>query len=441
MVQEFQESKTSSLWSQKEKTHYGKMAFFTWLITALFYSFQFFLRAAPNSLQDQLMKEFSLNSVQFGLFASAYYWSYSLLQIPVGTALDILGPKKMLRIGTTVCVLGAVIFGLSSNFPMALFGRFLLGAGAAVSFIGSVRMNTIWISSTFLAFAIGSLTAVGKILGGAASVRYLKDIIHSMDNWHQAVLMLCGIGGFLVLLLWIFLKNGPEDNFEPNIKTFSPKAIGQELLSVIKEPMLWIVGFYGYALYLSLSVMGDTYSTGFFMKRLMVDKEIASGISSWILLGSAAGAPFLSFVSDSIQRRKPILIFSSLGVVTLASFLFYGPLLSLNAMRIMTFLFGFCAGGQALIFAIAVESVGLRRAGMALGLVNCLLMLGGAMHNPLVGQLLSLVGEKVESNGIAIYTLENYQWAFSSVYVMFIVAVVLSFFMKETHSKNRKTTA
>lgn len=419
---------------------YGKMAFFTWLVTSLFYAFQFFLRSAPNSLQEQLMKDFAIDSAAFGLFSSAYYWSYSFLQIPVGAALDLLGPKKMLRFGTSVCVLGAIIFALSPNFSIAILGRFLLGAGAAVSFIGSVRMNTLWVTGSYLAFAIGSLTAMGKILGGAASVRYLKDIIALMPNWHQAVLLLCAIGAFFVVMLWIFAKNGPEDHFEPNIKHFSMKNIGQELFGVIREPMLWKVGLYGYALYLSLSVIGDTYSTGFFSQRLGVSKDVACGISSWILLGSAAGAPFLSFLSDFIKRRKPILMVSSFFVVVLAYFVFYGPSCSIATMKILTFLFGFFAGGQALIFAIAVESVGIRRAGMALGLVNCLLMFGGAMHNPLVGFILKKFWTGETLNDIPLYHLSNYQLAFLSVYVMFILAFLLSFFMKESHQKRQQNS-
>ncbi|HEV2659566.1 MAG TPA: MFS transporter, partial [Ktedonobacteraceae bacterium] len=42
-----------------------------------------------------LIKEFHLSNADIGIILSSYLWSYTLLQIPVGTMLDRIGVKWM----------------------------------------------------------------------------------------------------------------------------------------------------------------------------------------------------------------------------------------------------------------------------------------------------------------------------------------------------------
>lgn len=412
---------------------------FMWLITSLFYSFQFFLRSAPNPLAEVLKQEFMIDAKGFGFLCSAYYISYAFLQIPLGIALDIWGPKKILRIGTILCVMGGLLFGFSTSFGMAVVGRFLIGTGAAVSFIGSIRMNSLWFSSAYLAFAVGLLSAMGKLAGGAAANAFLPKLIKAMPSWHMAIGLLCAIGGILTILVWIFVKNGPQDHFVSSMKKINFKVLGGEILRVAQLPIVWAMGFYGYSLYLTLSVFGDSYSTGFLRKVMPLSDEGLGNLSSLVMVGSAFGAATLSYLSDRFKQRLLFLRVSASMTLILSSLVFFVTGHSLIVMQMLLFSWGFFSGGQILIFVVSAESSPKGLSGMATGLTNALLMAGGAFHNPLFGYLLEFFRKgKTDLNGLPLYAIEDYQRSFLSFTFCFIVAFVISFLIKESHPSSQK---
>ena len=408
-------------------------ACFTWLLTSLFYSFQFFLRSSPNAMSTTLMDHFSIGIQDLGLFSAMYYIPYSFLQVPVGIALDVWGPKRILRIGTLVCIAGALLFPFSPTFTWALLARFLIGAGAAASFIGSIRMNSLWFSPQYLAFSIGLLSAVGK-LGSSMSNKWLPQVLKSGYDWQWVIISLCAVGGALSLFIWMFVKNGPKDVFQGVSHSPSWSMIGKETLGVLKSPMVWAMGIYGYSMYLVLSVFSDTYSINFLISRLNISKECAGNLSFWVPVGSAIGASLISFLSDYFQQRRLFLSICSCATLAISSLIFYGPALSTFKMGGLLFLLGIASSGQILIFAIVAESFSSRLTGISIGVTNALLMLGGAIHNPLVGHLLTF---KSQGNKDYVYGMSDYRLAFSSLTLCFILASVISFFVKETHpSKN-----
>lgn len=415
-----------------------------WLMTSLFYSFQFFLRSAPNSLADGLKHEFNIDGTQFGVLCSAYYISYSLLQIPLGIALDIWGPKKILRGGTVLCVFGGVLFGLSTSYPMAVLGRFMIGAGAAVSFIGSIRMNGLWISSAYLAFAVGLLSAMGKLAGGAAANAFLPTLIKAMPSWHWVIFLLCGIGAILTVLIWIFAKNGPSDHFVSSIKKINIKDLGQQILSVARLPVVWGMGFFGYSLYLTLAVFGDNYSSSFLKQSMNLTEASTINVgymASLIMIGSAAGAAMISYLSDRFKRRLFFLRLSAAMTLIFSSLVIFLHGLTPNVICVLLFFWGFFSGGQILIFIVSAESAPKGLSGMAIGMTNSILMLGGALQNPIVGWLLTRSSGKTQVDGPILYALQDYQYALSSLTVCFVIALIISFLIKESHPSVAKISS
>ena len=400
----------------------------TWMICSLFYSFQFFLRSSPNAMGPSLMAHFSIGIEEISWFSAMYFVSYSLLQVPLGVALDVWGPKSTLRIGTIICTGGAVLFVLSPTFGCALLARMLIGMGAAASFIGSIRMSTLWFSPQYLAFSIGLLSAVGK-MGSALALKVLPYLLEYGYSWQWVIGLLCVVGTVLTFFVWVFLKNGPQDVFRGVSSTPSWSIIRQESWSVLKKPIVWAMGIYGYSMYLVLSVLSDTYSIGFLSSSLNISKEYAGSLCSWAPIGSAIGASLISFLSDHFKQRKLFLRICSCMTLLISSWIFYGPALPATIVGVLFFILGVVSSGQILIFAIVAESFPSRLTGISIGITNALLMLGGAIHNPLVGDILTLRSGKLGGEP----QLMDYRLAFSTLTVCFLLASIISFFSKETH--------
>lgn len=409
----------------------GRMAWMTWLITSLFYAFQFFLRSSPNAMSDQLMATFQIDAQMLGIFTAVYYWMYASLQIPIGILLDVWGPKRLLRLGTTLCVFGAVVFSFAPTLAIALGGRALIGAGAAVSFIGSIRMNTLWFPPAQMAFIIGLLSSMGKC-GGALANACLPWLISTMGSWQVVLATLCGLGTVAMILIWIFVKNGPQDTFVSAVPNFA--TLKREFTGVALSSLIWKVGIYGYAMYLTLSVFSDTYSIAFLKQLLDIPTETAGNMASLVPLGSCLGAAIISYTSDYVKKRLIFLRISAFLTFACSSFIFFFPSPPTSLIAIALFLFGFFSGGQILVYAVATEGMPPYLAGMATGMVNAILMLGGSLHNPLVGTIIKgLWNGSYTATHAPLYTLSNYRWGLASLSVFFFIAVLLAFYIPETH--------
>jgi ACS family D-galactonate transporter-like MFS transporter len=92
----------------------------------------------------QIQAAFQLTPVDMGLLFSAFAWSYSLLQIPVGMVLDRFGPMRVGRWGAFLWGLASTITAFSSGFAGIFAARVLLGIAEAPAFPVSAKATGYW---------------------------------------------------------------------------------------------------------------------------------------------------------------------------------------------------------------------------------------------------------------------------------------------------------
>ena len=102
---------------------------------ALFLAFAFayflsaLLRAVTATLAPAFSAELGLRAGELGLLAGAYFLGFASMQLPLGTALDRYGPKRVL-----LCLLGVASaacagFAVAICFAALFVSRALIGAG------------------------------------------------------------------------------------------------------------------------------------------------------------------------------------------------------------------------------------------------------------------------------------------------------------------------
>ena len=98
-----------------------------WLIwsfgPALFF-YAFFQRVAPSIMIDPLMRDLNIQGAVLGNLSAFYFYSYALMQIPVGLLMNRFGPRRLMTFGAGVCALGTLLFAMSHSLPMAYAGTF-----------------------------------------------------------------------------------------------------------------------------------------------------------------------------------------------------------------------------------------------------------------------------------------------------------------------------
>ena len=104
--------------------------YFICLLIFLCYVLVFFHRLCPAVLALDIQASFGLTGTLLGVFSSAYFYSYAIMQLPTGLMADSWGPRKTVSVFFVIAGIGSVVMGISSNLSTAILGRVLVGLGS-----------------------------------------------------------------------------------------------------------------------------------------------------------------------------------------------------------------------------------------------------------------------------------------------------------------------
>jgi MFS family permease len=86
------------------------------------------------------MHDFTAGGTMVGLLSAAYFYTYAGLMIPAGVLVDALGVRRVVSAGGAVMGLGALAMAAAPSEPLLFAGRLAVGAGAAVTFVGALKI-------------------------------------------------------------------------------------------------------------------------------------------------------------------------------------------------------------------------------------------------------------------------------------------------------------
>src|SRR4051794_19937614 len=107
----------------------------SWLLAALYYFYQYFIRSAPGVMMPQLSAAYGLDAVGVASLIGLFYYGYAPFNLIAGSALDRFGVKAVIPAGALAAAAGALLFA-SGNSAAANVGRLLQGAGGAFALVG-----------------------------------------------------------------------------------------------------------------------------------------------------------------------------------------------------------------------------------------------------------------------------------------------------------------
>lgn len=406
-------------------------AWLIWVIAAVFYSYEFFLRISPGVMTNNLMASFRIDATAVGLLSGFYYYAYASMQIPVGILLDTFGIRRLLTIAAIFVAFGCYLFANSNQFWQAELGRVLMGIGSAFSFIGVLKLATNWFAEEYFAMVIGltnTLGVLGAIGGEAPLANFVKSI-----GWRQSMFVAMTVGIVIALLIFFFVRDYPRH---------APKGIRQDhdhakhfwsgLVRILTSREAWLAAIVGGLMVAPVSAFTELWSVPFLQLAHHLSKTDAALIASFMFIGIAIGGPTHGFISGKLGRRKPIIWCGALGALICLSAAIYLSISSVIVLSGILFLFGFFTSSMLLCFAINSESQPTWATGVAVGFTNMMVMAGGTIFQPLVGHMLDDSWRGKLFHGARIYSVADYRHALSLLIGCLIVALVVIPLMKET---------
>lgn len=403
-------------------------------IGALFYCFEYLLRITPSVMTTELMQHYDISAAAFGNLVAFYYYAYTPMQLPVGVLMDRFGPRRLLTFACLCCTLGSYLFASGNLIWMAGLGRFLVGFGSAFAFVGALKLATIWLPAERFALISGLTTTLGMV-GAMFGELFLTGFVKA-TGWQQTVHM-TGVIGIVIMLLILFVLRDKESEAGKEVAKhlLQWRELGLGLVNVLKKPQIWINGLIGSFLYLPTSAFAELWGVPFFEQTYHFSAERAAATSSMIFLGWAIGGPLAGLLSDKLKRRKFPILAGALIAALISFFVIYFPKAVAPHIDLLLVAFGIVSSVEVIIFAVGRENCAERFSGTAIATTNMLIMLSGALFQPLIGVFLDYHWDGRIVDHLHVYSSGDYQYAMAVIPLGLLFAFILGLFLKETHAK------
>jgi MFS family permease len=410
-----------------------------WLIAAVFFLYEFFLRTFIGTLAHQIIQDLNLNPETFTLLGAAYYLMYGLMQVPVGIVTDRFGIKKVLTFAIVTCTISAFLFASSTHFTSAFISRILMGFGSSFAFVCLLVITLTWFPHRYFGVLIGLAQFIGTMGPLLAGGPFIFFVMQLNGNWRLAIMIIGIVGLSLTVLSLIFVKNKAHLNKRSLIILKRDGPISNVLKRLVRNKQVWYISLYSACIYFPMALLGALWGTNYLQTRGL-SQHIAADIISIGWLGYAIGCPVLGALSDFMRRRKFALIFPALLATIVTPLITYVTFKFNFAYGFLFFMLGLAAAGQSVGFAIIAEHVSLKARATALGLNNSMILLFSTVF-PLVASY--FIHHTATTNQLPQQVLapSNFFIGFSIMPILCCIASILSiFFIKETYCRPQKTT-
>jgi len=411
-------------------------------LLAVSYMLVFFHRMVPAAVASDLMAAFGTSAAALGSLAAMYYYVYTAMQIPSGVLADTLGPRISVTLGSLVAGGGSILLGVAPDLTTASVGRFLVGLGVSVVFVGLMRSNAIWFSER----QYGRISGLTLLLGNLGSILAAAPLVWLMGffTWREVFIGIGVVSIAMALLTWLMVRNRPQDLGFPSVRAMEglddhephQGDIWRALRRVYGNRTAW-PGFW-----VNFGVTGNMFSfVGLWGVPLLRDvhdlsRADASSYTTVSLISFALGCLLMGWFSDHLGRRKPVIVTAALVSALAWLALLTTPWAPGWSAYLAYGFIGLAASGFIVTYGAAKEVCEPASAGMAISLVNTGLFLGAAIMQPTFGWIMDQTWDGTLVEGVRTYAWVDYQNALWLSFAFAVLALVAALRVRETYCRN-----
>jgi len=395
-----------------------------WLLTAVYYFYQYVLRSAPAVMLPQLSDAFQLTSIGVASLLGIFYYGYSPFSLVAGAAIDRLGAKGVVSAGALAAGIGTLLFA-TGNVGAANVGRFLQGAGGVFSLVGAVYIATQNFPASRAATLIGATQMFG-MAGGWAGQFVVGPIIAQGIPWNTFWMTMGVLGVLIALALFILLPRSAKVDTGGDWVRGTFSALGV----VFRNPQSILCGLIAGLLFIPTTIFDMVWGVRYLQEAHGFEYGDAVIRSSTVPLGWIVGCPLLGFISDRLGLRRPVIIGGGCVLLACLAWILYGPT-NVLPPYVLGFVAGVASGSAMITYTVIKEANPPKLGGTATGVINFLNFTFSALVGPLFARIMQAVSG---GSGTA---LDHYQQTFGSLLYGVALAVILSFVLKETGPARR----
>ena len=352
------------------------------ILAAILLFINYMDRGTASIAAPLIQADLGIDDRYLGLMLSAFFWTYTLMQIPMGFLAERFGGHRILFVGLLLWASAMLLTGFAHTFVTLMMLRLLLGVGESAGFpcVGKVLAETVppkglGYANGIVAFAYLMGPAVGSFGGGKLMDAY---------GWRSAFWV---FGALSLVWLWPWWRVSRQVNVAHAkvIEGHTPS-----FWDILKTPAMWGTG---------LGLFSSNYVFYFMLTWLPSYLMRERGFST-VEMGAINGSAFaLNAVSAlaagwAIDRYiksgrsgnvayKGVMAVAQIGnVICMLCMAMGNKPVALAAMFIYQIM---CGGSSPGVYAMSQILAGPKASGRWIGLQNCMGSFAGVVSPALTG--------------------------------------------------------
>jgi len=331
-------------------------------------------------LSPDVAKELKLSAGELGTLSGAFFVSYSVGQLVLGSLLGPYSPRLILGSMAVLCLIGCVLFAVSTSMPVALASRILLGIGLSSSFVGVVHIISRDYPNRF-SFLASVSQSLANLTGAAVALIASFTTVFAV---FRPPFIAVGLAMVPIAIALVLFSGGKST--EPHSQNEPAVPVGTVLTACFGSVQFWMGLVYYSCLFGTVLAYSDLWNIQFQMNFFGHTAQQSALLNAMlplgVTIGSLAAGTWAQLRGDFVL---PARAFGLLGVVVFAVMfvLVLDEALAMSA----NFFIGFALAGSILgLTAVQKHLPDFARATGTAIVATAAFVMGGVIQ-PLIGYL------------------------------------------------------
>ena len=406
-----------------------------WGIPAFLFFFAFLHRVAPGVIVKEIMQAFNASGEIIGLLSAMYFYAYAGFMIPAGLLIDSFGVRSVVAGGSAIMGLGSLAMGLAPSESLLMAGRFLVGTGATVTFIGTLKVAANWFPPSHFG-TLAAVTATVGVVGALGGTAPLAGLV-VLAGWRGAFATIAALTLAGAVACALVVREHPPGATAAMTTAPDFAVVLRGLGRVLRNRHTWppfLAFFFAYAALGNLLLWIIPYLRDIYGLSTTTAATYASAISFALLFS----APLTGYLSDQVLRRRklPYTVLSGCLFALWVTFALSAGALPLWGVAALLFGMGAVGGAFVLTWPLGREVNPPHLAGTAVAVANMGGFLGAALTQKYVGRVLDAGWAGSLAEGARVYPVTAYAEAFKVCAAFALIAAGMSLLLQETRGRN-----
>ena len=281
-------------------------------IGSLGFVLSMFYRLSITVISPELTRDLNLNTAQLSQLSAAFFYAFAFSQIPIGLALDSIGPRAVVVLLNVAGVAGAVFFASAQTAGQAYWARFLIGIGMSGNLMGLLTLLAAWFPAHRFATIGGLFVGIGS--AGSMLAATPLALLARAFGWRGSFLLIALINALQVLAFLVFVRNRPPDKEGSTTSRANPF---KGLWLVLKFPSYWWISIGAFFRYGCLTALQGLWAGPYLINGLGFSTLEAGNALFFMGLSYMVGLPLSGRLSDRVARSRKWVILPSLFITAL----------------------------------------------------------------------------------------------------------------------------